>query len=97
MREKQRMKKVRWHILFSGTVQGVGFRYRAAYMAGSLGLTGWVKNLWDGRVEMAVQGDQSSVEQMIARLKCLQFVEITDVSINPLQLEENERKFQIFY
>ena len=47
---------VRKHIFFSGDVQGVGFRYRSFYIAQSLGLTGWVENLWDGRVEMEVQG-----------------------------------------
>lgn len=49
---------VRKHIYFSGDVQGVGFRYRSCYIAQSLGLTGWVENLWDGRVEMEVQGDR---------------------------------------
>lgn len=43
---------VRKHIFFSGDVQGVGFRYRSFYIAQSLGLAGWVENLWDGRVEM---------------------------------------------
>ena len=50
---------VRKHIYFSGRVQGVGFRYRSYYIAQSLGLTGWVTNLWDGRVEMEVQGQTS--------------------------------------
>ena len=40
----------RWHILFSGKVQHVGFRYTAYYIARDLGLTGWVDNLPDGRV-----------------------------------------------
>ena len=39
---------VRKHIYFSGRVQGVGFRYRSYYIAQSLGVTGWVTNLWDG-------------------------------------------------
>lgn len=47
---------IRKHIYFSGRVQGVGFRYQAAYYARSLGLTGWVRNLSDGRVEMEIQG-----------------------------------------
>ena len=42
--------KQRWHILFSGKVQHVGFRYTAYYLARDLGLTGWVDNLADGRV-----------------------------------------------
>jgi len=53
--------KVRRHFYFSGMVQGVGFRFRARYLADGLGLTGWVKNLWDNRVEMEVQGETASV------------------------------------
>lgn len=40
------MKKIRKHFVFSGRVQGVGFRYRAAYAAKGIGITGWVKNNW---------------------------------------------------
>lgn len=48
--------EVRKHIYFSGRVQGVGFRYRATYLAQSRKLTGWVKNLWDDRVEVESRG-----------------------------------------
>ena len=50
------MEKIRKHFYFSGRVQGVGFRYRSYYIAQSMGLTGWVRNLWDDRVEMELQG-----------------------------------------
>ena len=60
---------VRKHIYFSGDVQGVGFRYRSCYIAQSLGLTGWVENLWDGRVEMEVQGDENSIQQMLVQIQ----------------------------
>ena len=53
MKEKEPVRK---HILVSGRVQGVGFRYRTYYLAQNLGLTGWVHNLEDGRVEMELQG-----------------------------------------
>ena len=46
--EEKRQEKTRYHLVFSGRVQAVGFRYRAVHAAGSLGLTGWVKNCWDG-------------------------------------------------
>ena len=55
---------VRYFGRATGRVQGVGFRYRSCYIAQSLGLTGWVENLWDGRVEMEVQGDENSIQQM---------------------------------
>lgn len=42
------MADVRKRIIFRGRVQGVGFRYTAKYLAQSLGLTGWVRNEYDG-------------------------------------------------
>ena len=39
---------IRKALKFTGSVQGVGFRYRAQYAANGLRVTGWVKNEWDG-------------------------------------------------
>ena len=39
----------------------MGFRYTSCYLARPLGLTGWVKNLWNGDVEMEVQGDPLAI------------------------------------
>ena len=58
----------RYHALFSGHVQGVGFRYTAEGLARPLGLRGWVKNLADGRVELLAQGDRGAVERFLAAL-----------------------------
>jgi acylphosphatase len=55
------MKKVRKHLFISGIVQGVGFRYNARNEARRLGVTGWIRNLWDGRVEAVIEGDKESV------------------------------------
>jgi acylphosphatase len=46
-----------------GRVQGVGFRYFTEASAGREGLDGWVRNLPDGRVEVAAEGDAESVER----------------------------------
>ncbi len=54
------------HIHISGKVQGVGYRAAAHATASQLGLTGWVKNLPDGRVAILAQGDQTPLEQLIA-------------------------------
>lgn len=70
------MEMIRKHIIFSGRVQGVGFRYTACYLARSLGLTGWVKNLWDGNVEMEVQGDAHSIARLVGRLYEGRFIRI---------------------
>ena len=69
------MNVVRKHIIFSGRVQGVGFRYTACYLARSLGLTGWVKNLWDGDVEMEVQ-DEASIARLVEGLHQGRFIRI---------------------
>ena len=60
---------VRAHIHFSGTVQGVGFRYTALSFARQLSLTGWVKNLSDGRVEAVLEGPREKIEEILSRLK----------------------------
>ena len=57
--------KVRKHIYFYGRVQGVGFRYYAVQKAGQLGLAGWVRNRYDGSVEMEVEGAETDIDQMI--------------------------------
>ena len=77
------MEKVRKHIIFSGRVQGVGFRYTACYLASPLGLTGWVKNLTDGRVEAELQGQAELVDSFVERISqrgriVVEFVEEED-------------------
>jgi acylphosphatase len=56
---------VRAHVFFSGTVQGVGFRYTCRSYAADLGLNGWVKNLADGRVELMAEGPKKTVDQLL--------------------------------
>lgn len=85
---------VRKHIFFSGDVQGVGFRYRSFYIVQSLGLTGWVENLWDGRVEMEVQGSEASIREMLARIQQQRWINVTNMEITEIPCEE-ERGFKI--
>lgn len=59
------MELIRAHVLISGRVQRVGFRFSTQDMATLYGLTGWVRNLPDERVEAVFEGDRSSVEDMI--------------------------------
>ncbi|MFH1093168.1 MAG: acylphosphatase [Candidatus Omnitrophota bacterium] len=53
------------HIFYSGTVQGVGFRYRSRAIALSMNIRGWVKNLPDGRVEVTAQADKNDLVEFI--------------------------------
>jgi acylphosphatase len=59
------MKQV--HIFLSGKVQGVGFRYFTRRIAEELDIKGWVRNLYDGRVEVIAEGDR--LEEFVAMVK----------------------------
>lgn len=87
--------RVRKHIYFSGRVQGVGFRYSAMYLAKPLGLTGWVENLWDGRVEMEVQGEEDAVARFLKELRTQRFIVISDMQIRGIEWIEGERSFRV--
>ncbi len=52
-------------VLFEGNVQGVGFRYTVRHIAKGFDVTGWVKNLRDGRVEMQVKGAEDEVNAFL--------------------------------
>ena len=56
----------RVHLFIEGRVQGVGFRYATYAQANALGLTGWVRNLSDGRVEAEFEGPKPVLEEMVA-------------------------------
>ena len=88
---------VRKHIYFSGRVQGVGFRFQAGWEAKRFGLTGWVKNLYDGRVEMEIQGDSAAIDGMLNALQGDTYIRITDIDSVEIPLEEGERKFRTQY
>ena len=56
------------HIFYSGMVQGVGFRYMTVRFALNFPLTGWVKNLDDGRVEVLVEGAPDDINKLCQKL-----------------------------
>ena len=85
---------IRRHIIFHGHVQGVGFRYRSAMMANELGLTGWVQNLYDGTVEMEVQGKSLLISRLIRELQNDRYIEITDKECEAMPLKEHEGRFR---
>lgn len=58
------MEKKRIHFLISSRVQGVFFRIQTKEKARELGLTGWICNLVDGRVEAVIEGDDEKVEEI---------------------------------
>ncbi len=90
-------KYVRKHIIVSGDVQGVGFRYHASYAAQRCGVTGWVRNLYDGRVELEVQGTEEQIGLMFRSVEAQRFVEITDREIENIPTEPHEYEFKVRY
>ena len=57
--------KVRARVHVDGRVQGVFFRSSVADLSISLGVTGWVRNLMDGRVEVLLEGEKEGVEKVV--------------------------------
>lgn len=82
------------HILISGFVQGVGFRHFVRNKASELGLTGWVRNLPDGRVETLFQGSKEKIEEMIRFCRKGPFLaEVEDVVV---AWQEEDKQFSDF-
>ena len=88
---------VRKHIYFTGRVQGVGFRFQAGWAAKRLNLTGWVRNLPDGRVEMEVQGEPLAIEQLLKGLNNDTYIQIHYIDSSEIPLKEGERSFRTQY
>lgn len=64
----QKQSKTHLEVRFRGHVQGVGFRFTAAYIARDFDLDGFVRNLPDGSVEMVAEGARSELEQFVTRI-----------------------------
>ncbi|MBU0897205.1 MAG: acylphosphatase [Candidatus Omnitrophica bacterium] len=62
------MKK-RYHLFFSGRVQGVGFRFTARHLANKHKINGWVMNLPDGGVSLTAEGKEDNLNAFLANLR----------------------------
>jgi acylphosphatase len=88
------LKRVR--VLISGRVQGVFFRATAAREAGRLGLTGWIRNLPDGRVEGAFQGPESSIDKIVAWCASDRAPgRVAGVDVEPEDIDPREHDFRV--
>lgn len=88
------MAVIRKHMIFRGRVQGVGFRYTAKYLAQSLGLTGWVKNEWDGTVIMEVQGSEIMINKLLEGINRNRFIDIDWIDSEEIPVE-TEKCFSV--
>ena len=85
------MEKQRIRYIFSGDVQEVGFRSAAFQTASQLGIAGWVKNVFDGTVEMEAQGTAAELDALLSELKRTMY--LSDETINSEEIpltDENE-------
>ncbi len=82
------MAEIRKRLVFHGRVQGVGFRYTAKHLAGSLGLTGWVRNEYDGTVQMEVQGREAMIHKMMEGLNRGTYISIDWIDQEEIPLVE---------
>lgn len=88
--------KVRKNMIIHGRVQGVGFRYNAFRHAVSMGLYGFVENLYNGDVCLEVEGEDFIIEEYIRRLGEGGRIRIDSIDSQDIDCIEDDR-FLIHY
>ena len=88
---------IRKHIIFSGWVQGVGFRWRARKAAEMYGVTGWVRNDRNGTVTMEAQGTEEQIDQVILAIERGHYIRIENMDCRTIPVEPEERSFRTEY
>lgn len=86
---------IRIRYVFTGDVQGVGFRFRAYHAAQSLGLTGSVRNEYDGSVRMEVQGERYAIEALLEMIENGHYIRIDQTDAKELPIDPDESSFTI--
>jgi acylphosphatase len=83
-------------IIVNGMVQGVGFRFFVCRIADKLNLKGYVRNLYDGSVEVVAEGDRSLLEELIKLLKVgTRSSSVTDVNVKWIEATHQFKRFEI--
>lgn len=86
------------HVIVKGSVQGVGFRSLTRYYAQGLGLTGTVRNLPDGSVEIYAHGSKKHLEELMQKLKEETAPgQITEAAIDFFPIEHPHEDFRIVH
>ena len=91
------MEQVAKHIVFTGQVQGVGFRFTVHRMANRHQLTGFVRNLPDGTVEMLSQGPSEDIDNCIQGIEASFAGYIRETRINDTPVEPKYKDFRITF
>ena len=88
----------RIHVFYAGRVQGVGFRFTVETTAVALHLTGWVRNLRDGRVEAVVEGKEPKLHDFLQHMHTGPMANfITKVDVSWIAATHEFREFDIRY
>jgi len=86
----------RYHLIIKGRVQGVGYRMSAYDAAIDLGITGWVKNLHDGSVEVLAESDKATLERFVSwAKKGPEYAKVSEVSTEELTATGEFMSFNI--
>ena len=86
----------RYHFLIEGRVQGVGYRMSTQIAAQKIGVTGWVRNLRSGQVEMVAEGKPVQLEQLLEwAWQGPNFAQVTDISLEKLTATGEFTQFEI--
>jgi len=91
------MEQTAKHVVFQGRVQGVGFRYTANEIAARYNLTGFVRNLPDGTVEMLVQGDATEIDNCLADIQGVFADHIRGAQIESVPYHSRYTSFRITF
>lgn len=92
--DTQQLRRV--HLKISGRVQGVFYRATTQDEAQARGLTGWVRNTPDGRVEAEVQGAPDAVDDLIEECRAgPPMAKVEDIEVADLEPEPDEQRFQV--
>ena len=92
------MVKIRAHVFISGIVQGVFFRQKTKQQAESQSVTGWIKNLPDGRVEAIFEGEAEAVNRLVDFSKKGPInAQVTDFDLKWEKYKGEFRNFEIIF
>lgn len=86
---------IRYHVLVSGKIQGVGYRVSVLQAANKFNLNGWVRNLPDGRVEAVFEGNLSNIEQILRWCRQGNSMAVVQNIVVEQQMPENIQSFEI--
>lgn len=92
------MAQVRLHAVVHGLVQGVNFRYYTALEARQMGVVGYVRNQWDGTVEVVAEGERSLLERLLAFLhRGPRWAAVERVDVQWQEATGEFRRFEVRY